>query len=219
MNAAVPSTQEHAPEILAPNGEPIDKRAVIWWEAGAFVFIMLAASALHFVFELSDFSEPVAIFGSVNESTFEHLKIFFWPALVYALAQHAFVKGTVNNYWFGKAMAMVVTPLGIILSFYLYLGVVLPIRGEGLLALDIGTGAFGVLLGNIVAYKLLTGRERGTRYRTAGFVVIGVLVVVMATAAWFQPRIFLYEDFFGYEYTGQFGIRDDYTDFLVFTGR
>jgi hypothetical protein len=46
-----------------------------------------------------------------------------------------------------------------------------------------------------------------------------VLALMMATAAWFQPRIFLYEDFLGYEYTGQFGILDDYTNYLIFTGR
>jgi hypothetical protein len=212
----VPDARE---QVATASGESIDRKAVMWWEAGAFVFIMLAASALHFVFELSNFSKPVAVFGSVNESTFEHLKLFFWPALFFTLVQHAFVKGSVNNYWFGKAMAMLVVPAGIIGSFYFYLGIMLPIRGEGVLALDIGTGAVGVLLGNIVAYRLLTGRERGRRYQIAGVVTMLVLAVMMATAAWVQPKIFIYEDFFGYEYTNQFGILDDYTEYLVFEGR
>jgi len=208
-----------AEEVLAPDGNPIDRRQVVWWEIGAFGFVMIVASALHFVFELSDFSEPVAVFGSVNESTFEHLKLFFWPGLLYTLVQHAFVKGRVNNYWYGKGLALLAVPVGIIVSFYLYLGVLLPIRGEGLLALDIGTGAVGVLLGNLVAYRLLVGRERGHKARNLGVAFMLVLAMMMATSAWFQPKIFLYEDFFGYEYTGQFGILDDYTNYLVFTGR
>ncbi|MGI9528397.1 MAG: DUF6512 family protein, partial [Acidimicrobiia bacterium] len=196
--------------VLAPDGTEVDRRSVLLWEIGAFFFIMLAASALHFAFELSNFSEPLAVFASVNESTFEHLKLFFWPALIYALVQHAYTKGTVNNYWFGKGMAMVATPLGIIASFYLYLGILLPIRGSGLLAFDIGTGAVGVLLGNFVAYRLLTSPDRGRTYRNLGIAAIAILAVLMATAAWIQPPFFLYEDFFGYEYTGQFGIREDY---------
>lgn len=213
------TTADAVVEVLAPDGDPINRRDVFWWEAGAFVFVMLVASALHFVFELSDFNKTVAVFGSVNESTFEHLKLFFWPGLFYTLVQHAFIKGRVNNYWYGKGMALLAVPFGVIVSFYLYLGILLPIRGEGLLALDIGTGAVGVLLGNIVAYRLLTGTERGKKARNIGAAVMLVLALMMATAAWVQPKIFLYEDFFGYEYTGQFGILDDYTDYLVFTGR
>lgn len=208
-----------ADQVLAPDGNPIDRREVLWWEVGAFVFVMLVASALHFVFELSNFSEPVAAFGSVNESTFEHLKLFFWPGLFYTLVQHAFIKGRVNNYWYGKGMALLAVPVGIILSFYFYLGVLLPLRGEGLLALDIGTGAVGVILGNYVAYRLLVGPERGNKARNFGAAIMLVLALMMATSAWIQPKIFLYEDFYGYEYTGQFGILDDYTDYLVFTGR
>ena len=218
MTAAT-TRQRKKETVLAPNGEPIDRKRVMFWEIGAFVFIMIAASALHFAFELSNFSSPVAVFGSVNESSFEHLKLFFWPALVFAFVQHAYVKGTVNNYWYGKALAMAVTPLGILVSFYLYLGIVLPITGTGYLALDIGTGAFGVLLGNIVSFKLLTGPERGSGHRTAGFVIMGVLAVLMATAAWVHPEIFLYENFWGYEYTGEYGILDDYTPYLIFTER
>ena len=64
---------------------------------------MIGASALHFAFELSDFYRPLAIVAAVNESTFEHLKIFFWPAAIMAVVEHAFIKGHVNNYWWGKA--------------------------------------------------------------------------------------------------------------------
>ena len=66
-------------------GKPVDKRAVLTWEVITFVVVMLGASALHFAFELSGFYQPLAIAASVNESTFEHLKLFFWPALIVTL--------------------------------------------------------------------------------------------------------------------------------------
>ena len=70
-------------------------------------------------------------------------------------------------------------PIAIIISFYFYLGIALPLTGTGYLALDIGTGAFGVLVGNIVAYRLLTSAEKGVAYRTAGLVVIAVMALTM----------------------------------------
>jgi hypothetical protein len=199
-------------------GKPIDKRAILRWELVSFVVVMLGASALHFAFELSGFYQPMAIVASVNESTFEHLKLFFWPALMVTLVEHAYVKDRVNNYWWGKAMAMVAAPVAIVLSFYFYLGIALPLTGSGYLALDIGTGAFGVAVGNIVAYRILTSPPRSTRFRAAGLAIIAVLALIMASVAFFPPPIFLFENFFGYEYTGEFGILPDYSPYLVFDG-
>lgn len=197
----------------------IDRRAILLWEVATFVVVMLGASALHFAFELSGFWRPLAVAASVNESTFEHLKLFFWPALMVSLVEHAYIKGRVNNYWWGKAMALLATPIAIIVSFYFYLGVALPLTGTGYLALDIGTGAFGVLVGNVVAYRILTAADKGVAYRTAGLIVIAVMAAIMALVAFFPPELFLFENFWGYEYTGAYGILEDYTPYLIFTGR
>jgi hypothetical protein len=218
--AAPPVAGDDGEEVVrTPAGEPVDKRAILLWEIATFFVVMLGASALHLAFELSDFYRPLAIVAAVNESTFEHLKIFFWPAAIMAVVEHAFIKGKVNNFWWGKAMAMLVTPIVIVISFYFYLGIALPLTGTGYLALDIGTGAFGVLVGNIVAYRILTSPERGNARRNVGLAIIAVLAVIMATVAFFPPDLFLFENFFGYEYTGEFGILEDYTPYLVFTGR
>ena len=205
--------------VLTPARAPVDKRAVLLWEIGAFFIIMLGASALHFAFELSGFSEPFALFASVNESTFEHLKLFFWPALAVALVEHAYVKDKANNYWWGKMLALLATPIAVILSFYFYLGIALPLTGTGYLALDIGTGAFGVAVGNIVAYRVLTAPDRGLARRNVGLAVIAVMALIMAAVAFVPPGFFLFENFFGYEYTGEFGILEDYTPYLLFEGR
>lgn len=181
--------------------------------------INVVAGSLHFVFELSGFNEVVAVFGSVNESTFEHLKLYFWPALVFALIQFAVMRDSVNNFWWGKGLAMLATPVTLVVAFYFYLGIALPIFGNGFFALDIATGVLGVLAGNIVSYRILTSEPKPRSYGIAGLAIIGVLAVLMATAAFYPPEFFLYEDFLGYEYTGQFGILDDYSEYLVFPDR
>ena len=205
--------------VRTPAGEPVDKRGILLWEIATFFVVMIGASALHFAFELSNFYEPLAVVASVNESTFEHLKLFFWPMLIMAFVEHAFIKGRVNNYWWGKAMALIATPIAIIISFYFYLGIALPLTGSGYLALDIGTGAFGVLVGNIVAYRILTAPEKGVAYRTAGLIIIPILALIMALVAFYPPEFFLFENFWGYEFTGAYGILEDYTPYLIFTGR
>lgn len=193
------------------------KRKLILWEVGAFVAIMLTSSAFHFIYELSDFNPVAAAFGSVNESTWEHLKLFFWPGLAYALVQHAFVKDFANNYWWAKAATLIVTPLGVIFSFYFYLGIALPRYGQGWLWADIGTGAFGILLGNIVAYRIMTSPPRPKRVDLRGKLVMAGLAAAFVLLTFFPIRMFLFEDFLGYEFRGNYGILEDYSEHLVFT--
>ena len=81
------------------------------FEVGQVVFIAVAGSLLHFAFELADYWKPLAWFAAVNESAWEHTKMYFWPGLAYALAQYTYTRGIANNYWFGKAMALLVTPV------------------------------------------------------------------------------------------------------------
>jgi hypothetical protein len=192
------------------------KRMLLLWEVGAFVFIMLTSSAFHFIYELSDFNPIAAAFGSVNESTWEHLKLFFWPGLAYTLVQHAFVKDFANNYWWAKAAALLAVPAGVIFSFYFYLGIALPRYGNGWLWADISTGAFGILLGNIVAYRIMTAPPRDKRVNRRGQIVMAVMAVAFVVFTFFTPRFFLFEDFLGYEFRGNFGILDDYSEHLVF---
>ena len=193
-------------------------RQLLLWEVGGFVWIMLAGSAFHFIFELSGFNPVAALFGSVNESTWEHLKLFFWPGLLFVLVQHAFVKDFAHNYWWAKAAALAVTPIGVIVSFYFYLGIAIPMFGGGNLALDISTGAFGVLLGNIVSFRILTAEPRPKRAhnRRAGL-VIGGMVVLFLLLTYFPIRMFLFEDFLGYEFRGEYGILEDYSEHLIFS--
>ena len=206
-----PATQ---PRIRTAPANP--RRALALWQLAAVAVVTLIASLLHFAYELSGFWTPMAQFGSVNESTYEHLKIFFWGGLIFALIQHAYVKEYANNYWAAKAVALAVTPLGIIVSFYFYLGIVLPIWGRGTLALDIGTGVFGVVLGEWLAYRIMVSPQRGSTSKRRGLAAIAIMTVLAISLTWLPPRMFLFENFYGYEYSGDYGILDDYTPYLVF---
>lgn len=70
----------------------MSKAEIFRWEIAGAVLISLAGSLFHFVFEFFNKWPPLALIAAVNESTWEHLKLAFWPALVYALIEWRFFR-------------------------------------------------------------------------------------------------------------------------------
>jgi hypothetical protein len=194
----------------------VDRRGALLWALIGFVVVFFVGSFLHFSFELSGYQIWVAAFSAVNESAWEHLKMFYFPAAVLALVQHAFLRGRVNNYWYAVGAGLLIVPSTILASFYLYLGIILPIRGRGTLTLDIATAVVGVALAQWVTYRLWVGTERPQwRKWTMLGANVALLVAMLAFTA-YPPDVFLFEDFYGYRYNDQFGILDSYVGREVF---
>ena len=192
------------------------KRRLIIWEVGSFIWVMLAGSAFHFAFELSEFWTPLALVSSVNESTWEHLKMYFWPGLIYALVQYTYTRDIANNYWLAKLGSLIMTPIGIVLSFYGYLAISLPLYGTGFFELDLMTMVVGLSLGSITAYKIMISPKLDKPSKNTVIAGYLILVAMFSTFTYYPPKIFLFENYFGYEYRGEYGILEDYEPYRVF---
>lgn len=60
----------------------------MWRSLVSAIVVIAVGSLLHFAWEWSGRSAVVAVFAATNESTWEHLKLAFWPALALAPLQH-----------------------------------------------------------------------------------------------------------------------------------
>lgn len=193
------------------------KTKLALWEVGAVVWVCVAGSMLHFAFELSNYWTPMALVAAVNESAWEHTKMYFWPGLVFALAQYTYTRHLHKNYWQGKAAALAATPLAIFTLYYSYLGFVNLTGGKANLPAMLSIMVIGISAGQYISYKILTAESLGAkteRYATATFVT---LVAMFSLLTFFPPRIFLFENFFCYTYTGEYGILEDYEPYRIFT--
>ncbi len=96
----------------------------IWiLELWGFALTSLFGTLLHFLYEWSGSSLWVAPFSGVNESTFEHMKLLFWPMLILAVLGRLFYRER-EDYWCVKLRG---TLLGLFLIpalFYTYNGAI-----------------------------------------------------------------------------------------------
>ena len=98
------------------------KRSIFLWQAAGFAFATLGGTLLHFLFDWTGGSLLVAPFSGVNESTWEHMKLLYWPLFLFALVQRRFFK-SVENFLCVKLAGVFVGLMLIPVLFYTYNGV------------------------------------------------------------------------------------------------
>ena len=99
------------------------KKSVWLSQLLGFALTSLCGTLLHFLYDWTGKSVWVASFSGVNESTWEHMKLLFWPMLIYALVQSLFFK-EYDAFWCIKLRGMLLG-LGLIpILFYTYNGVI-----------------------------------------------------------------------------------------------
>ncbi len=68
------------------------------WQLIGFAAVSLLGTLLHFVYDWTG-STFAALFSGVNESTWEHTKLLFFPMFFFAIVQSFFVSDGYKNYW------------------------------------------------------------------------------------------------------------------------
>jgi hypothetical protein len=173
-------------------------KRILLWELGGIAFIVILGSLLHFVFEWSGGALPVAWLAAVNESVWEHLKLGFWPALIYAALEYSRFGKSTNNFFFAKTLGIYLIPITIVVLYYVYTAIL----GYGLLIVDIAIFVVAVIVGQLVSYKLLTASplpEKLNRFAPIALVILGILFVLFT---FYPPHLYLFKD----PVTGGYGI-------------
>jgi hypothetical protein len=174
------------------------KRTILKWELIGIIVISLLGSVLHFLFELSGEWLPVGVIAAVNESVFEHLKLTFWPTILYGVVTYRILKNYTGNFIVAKAAAVYIMPLTIIVLFYAYT----TLTGWESLAIDITIFILAIVAGQLASYKILSLKNlpRWLKWLSLAFLVI--LAVIYGLFTFYPPHV----DFFMDSATGTYGI-------------
>ena len=92
------------------------------WQLAGFALTTLSGTLLHFLYDWTGGNILISPFSGVNESTWEHMKLLFWPLFLFALIQRPFFKEQ-ENYWCVKLAEILLGIALIPVLFYTYNGV------------------------------------------------------------------------------------------------
>jgi hypothetical protein len=177
--------------------ELIKNRKIVILEIIGTLFIIFLGTALHFTYAASRDNPVVGGFSAVNESVWEHLKLPFWPSIIWLLIIMYPLRNTVSNFFSAKAVGIVLMLVIIPTVFYTYTA----LAAENL-AVDIATFMIAVIVGQIVSVSLYKKTARSRVVEAVAIAALIALAVMFVTFTWYPPHLPVFLD----PETGQYGI-------------
>ena len=99
------------------------KGSIGLWQLLGFAVTSIGGTLLHFLYDWLGNSAWIAPFSGVNESTWEHMKLLFWPTFIYAIVQSFLFKDR-NDFWCVKLKGILLGLALIPIIFYTYNGAI-----------------------------------------------------------------------------------------------
>lgn len=149
---------------------------------------IIFGSLLHFVFAWSDNFKPLALIAAVNESSWEHLKLAFWPALIFAVIAYFTFGKKYPNFCLAQMKKLFLMPILIVLLFYGWVAIF-----PDNFIYDISIFVLAVIVGHIVAYYFEKS-EKNWNLKIVSQILIVLLLLAFSFLTYFPPHNFLFLD-------------------------
>ena len=173
------------------------KRSIGLWQLMGFAITSFVGTLLHFLYDWLGEAVWISPFSGVNESTWEHMKLLFWPMFFYAVVQSFFFKDR-KDFWCVKLRGILLGLILIPIIFYTYNGVI----GKSPDWLNISIFFISAAIAYIYETKTFNSEKficRSTKLAFGALCLIGLLFVVFTFKT---PKIGIFKD----PITGMFGI-------------
>ena len=173
------------------------KKSLSVWQLGALTFTAVVGTLLHFLYQWTGFL-ALAPFCAVNESTWEHMKILFFPMLLFTLIQSKFFAEEYPKYWTIKLIGILVGVILVPVLFYTYNGVF----GNSPSWVNIAIFFLSAGVGYLVEFFLFKQNDERKSSPVVPIVILCILTATFIVCTFFPPQIPLFQD----PITGNYGI-------------
>ena len=172
-------------------------RSLRLWQLFGFGVTALGGTLLHFLYDWLGGSLWIAPFSGVNESTWEHMKLLFWPMLLYAVVQSFFFRDR-ENFWCVKLRGVLLGLTLIPVLFYTYNGVI----GKSPDWINITIFFLSAAVAHLYEARLFYNKRLIRPHPVGAFSLLCIIALLFILFTFRPPTIGLFRD----PLTGQYGI-------------
>ena len=160
------------------------------WQTAGFIFTSVSGVILHFLFKWSGQNSAIAVISAVNESTWEHMKILFFPMVLFAVIESRTPAKQNQGFWCAKLTGILLGIVLIPVLFYTVLGVF----GSSPDYMNIAIFFVAAAISYGVESALLQGENRDCRAPRSAIFAILFLAALFILFTFVPPKIPLFRD-------------------------
>ena len=153
------------------------------------ISVFVLGTLSHFFFQWSNDNLIVGLFSAVNESTWEHMKLIFFPMLLYSVFAIPRLKGNYPCITSAFLSGTLVGTFLIPVIFYTYTGIL----GYHLFILDILTFVLSVMAAFYLVFQLSVSCSMN-RFLPFLYFLVYFMILSFAVFSYFPPNIGLFAD-------------------------
>lgn len=125
----------------------------------------------HFFYEWSGNNSIVALFSPVNESTWEHLKLLFYPVILVSVAEYFWLKESYSNFICTKFISALLAMALTVILFYTYSGV----YGKNIDFINIAIFFVAMIAAYCYSYRTLSSGKKFPV--SSGLCIVGISIM------------------------------------------
>lgn len=174
------------------------QKSLLKMEIWGVVFVFFAAVLLHYIYDWSGQATWAVLFSAVNESVWEHLKIFSLPYVIWGFIELACIRLPFKKFVVAKTVGLYFLLFSIPIFFYTYTYFV----GHSIVIVDIASGLVFTILSFYISYKLITSAPFLERYYVPALILLAAYYFMFAYFTVIPPKLPLFKD----PITGGYGV-------------
>lgn len=173
------------------------KKSIFYWQVAGTLFTIALGVLLHFLFNMTNRNMIVALFATVNESIWEHMKLIFYPMFLFAIIESKFFEREYEQFWCVKLKGILLGLLLVPAFYYTYTGA-------------LGVSADWVNIANYVITVGIVFLTEARRFQKGGqcilrpetaIIVLCIIALVFTVFTFATPNIPIFKD----PVTGSYG--------------
>ena len=167
------------------------------WQFCGFAVTALLGTVLHFLYDWLGQAAWIASFSGVNESTWEHMKLLFWPMFLFAVVQGFFFRDR-EDFWCVKLRGVLLGLTLIPVLFYTYNGVI----GKSPDWINITIFFLSAAVAYLYEARLFYNKRLICPHPVGAFSLLCIIALLFILFTFRTPTLGIFQD----PLTGQYGI-------------
>ena len=166
----------------------MNKTKIRNYQISSVIFTFVLGTLLHFTYKWFGENQIIAIFSSINESVWEHLKLLYFPMLLTTIIGYFYFGRNISNFLCSKTIGIIVSILFMITLFFTYTGIL----GKNIPIIDIGSFFVSVFLGEFLSYILIINNFKCNK--KLSFIILTTLFICFVIFTYKTPKLGIFKD-------------------------